>query len=107
VESACAGEQGRGFAVAASEVRALAQRCSIAAKEIKGLVESSASTVQTGKLRAREFDLAMNQSRESIKSIIRVSFHGLTHHDILMDKRIGLKSIIFASLDTSVSQVYT
>lgn len=48
VEAARAGEQGRGFAVVASEVRALAQRSSVAAKEIKDLIESSVELVRHG-----------------------------------------------------------
>ncbi|GGD75388.1 methyl-accepting chemotaxis protein [Caballeronia grimmiae] len=48
VEAARAGEQGRGFAVVASEVRSLAQRSSAAAKEIKGLIETSGDRVQAG-----------------------------------------------------------
>jgi methyl-accepting chemotaxis protein len=48
VEAARAGEQGRGFAVVASEVRSLAQRCAAAAKEIKGLINSSAEQVEMG-----------------------------------------------------------
>lgn len=35
VEAARAGEQGRGFAVVATEVRSLAQRCSVSAREIR------------------------------------------------------------------------
>ena len=48
VEAARAGEQGRGFAVVAGEVRALAQRSSQAAKEIKTLIESTVGSVNAG-----------------------------------------------------------
>ena len=48
VEAARAGESGRGFAVVAAEVRALAQRTTTAAKEIRTLVEHSDATIATG-----------------------------------------------------------
>ena len=48
VEAARAGEQGRGFAVVAAEVRALAQKTSTAAGEIKELIGDSLARIAEG-----------------------------------------------------------
>jgi methyl-accepting chemotaxis protein len=70
VEAARAGEQGRGFAVVASEVRELAQRSAAAAKEIKALIEDSATRVGDG---ARLVDAAGKNMHEMVTSVKRVT----------------------------------
>ncbi|WP_175773443.1 methyl-accepting chemotaxis protein [Paraburkholderia phenazinium] len=69
VEAARAGDQGRGFAVVASEVRSLAQRSSAAAKEIKGLIEASVSTVREGVTEANEVGRDMVAVKQAIRRV--------------------------------------
>ena len=61
VEAARAGEEGRGFAVVAGEVRNLAQRSSAAAKEIKGLIDTSVERVRSGTSLVDEAGRTMNE----------------------------------------------
>ncbi|MBY6057907.1 cache domain-containing protein [Leisingera daeponensis] len=68
VEAARAGEAGRGFAVVASEVRALAQRSSDAAMEIKTLIGNSSGQV------ARGVDL-VGKAGDALQSIVSQVTH--------------------------------
>ncbi|MFZ4624832.1 MAG: methyl-accepting chemotaxis protein [Rhodoferax sp.] len=70
VEAARAGEQGRGFAVVASEVRSLAGRSADAAKEIKGLINTSVERVEQG---TALVDRAGSTMTEVVTSIKRVT----------------------------------
>ncbi|WP_430231889.1 methyl-accepting chemotaxis protein [Paraburkholderia tropica] len=69
VEAARAGEQGRGFAVVASEVRSLAQRSSAAAKDVRGVIELSASNVQQGNASVAVAGDAMQRAHASIERV--------------------------------------
>ena len=69
VEAARAGEQGRGFAVVAAEVRALAQRTLGAAKEIKQLIDASASRVGAGEQQAEAACASMQQAVEAVRRV--------------------------------------
>lgn len=63
VEAARAGEHGRGFAVVATEVRALAQRCSVAARDIRRTMEASEQAVA-------DADGLVGQSGQALAGIV-------------------------------------
>ena len=72
VEAARAGEQGRGFAVVAGEVRNLAQRSSVAAKDIKHLIDVSVNKVSVGMERAQRAGSTMEQVVHSVKQVTSI-----------------------------------
>jgi len=69
VEAARAGEQGRGFAVVAAEVRALAQRSSQAAGEIRALIGSSVERIEKGARTATGASAKITHVSESIDQV--------------------------------------
>ncbi|MBP0481642.1 methyl-accepting chemotaxis protein [Sagittula salina] len=69
VEAARAGEVGRGFAVVASEVRALAQRSSDSAAEIRGLIAESGQNVAHGVQLVSELGTAMEGILEEVVAV--------------------------------------
>jgi len=69
VEAARAGELGRGFAVVAAEVRTLADRSSVAAREIRGLIAASAAQVEDGSQHVADAGRTMGRVVEAITSV--------------------------------------
>jgi methyl-accepting chemotaxis protein len=72
VEAARAGDAGKGFAVVASEVRALAQRSAEAARDIKGLISTSAVEVEQGVERVGQTGRALDKIAAQVAEIDRV-----------------------------------
>ena len=67
VEATRAGEQGRGFGVVAGEVRQLAQRTSVAAREIKDLIEDAGLKVEAGSEQTRRACGTMEEAQTAVQ----------------------------------------
>ena len=97
VEAARAGEHGRGFAVVAGEVRTLAQRCSLAAREITALVTESNATVQSGAGQVVQAGDAMQHIVASVQQVTTAIRQ--------IDEATAVQSRSLADLHASVAQI--
>ena len=103
VEAARAGEQGRGFAVVASEVRSLSHRTLSAAKEIRQLIDDSATKVTEGH---EKTDAAQKTMAESLELVRRVNTLIGEIHSASNEQLSGISQVnsAVAQLDTITQQ---
>lgn len=80
IEAARAGEQGRGFAVVADEVRKLAERTTVATKEIASMIKTiqdgtsgAVQAMEAGRRQVEEGLASTARAGESLQQIIRMS----------------------------------
>ena len=103
VEAARAGEQGRGFAVVASEVRSLSHRTLAAAKEIRQLIDDSATKVNEGH---EKTDAAQKTMAESLELVRQVNTLIGEIHSASNEQLSGISQVnaAVAQLDTITQQ---
>ncbi len=69
VEAARAGKHGKGFAVVAEEVRNLAARCTQAARETAGIIETSVAKAENGTVIADRAGSALKEITEGVAQV--------------------------------------
>ena len=103
VEAARAGEQGRGFAVVAGEVRSLAQRSAAAAKEITGLIHTSAERVETGSRLVAQAGTSIDELVAQVAHVAEL-VSGIRSATVQQSGEIAQINQSLTSLDTTTQQ---
>lgn len=103
VEAARAGEQGRGFAVVAAEVRNLAQRSAVAAKEIKVLINDSVTQVEHGSQQVHQAGDTMNKVETSIERV-RILISEIAHASVEQSAGIAQVNQAVTQMDEVTQQ---
>jgi aerotaxis receptor len=103
VEAARAGDMGRGFAVVATEVRALAQRTTAAAKEIKHLISASNERIEAGN---SQTSIALERMNVALGAVDKVALVLEEISSSSKEQTIGVAQIneAVAQMDTMTQQ---
>jgi methyl-accepting chemotaxis protein len=103
VEAARAGEQGRGFAVVAGEVRNLAQRSAEAAKQIKGLISTSAERVGQGSALVDRAGVTMTEVVTAIRRVTSI-MEEISHASAEQSAGVGQVGEAVTQMDQATQQ---
>ena len=103
VEAARAGDAGKGFAVVASEVRALAQRSSEAAQDIKDKITTSSNQVKAGVALVGEMNEALDRIVQRIDTISTLA-GGIAHAAEEQSTSLSEINITISQMDSFTQQ---